>query len=55
MINVSIPVYWYDDVKDKVSHGEPYYITEGSFKGKVEVEVDYTVFVEVSTERGWMV
>lgn len=56
MFSYAIPEYWYNDIKDIVPHGEPYFYEGGGIVNKiwVEVDVDEETFIKVSKERGWM-
>ena len=47
---------WYNEMKDRVPHGEPYVYWDESWQDYyVEVDMQEDIFVEVSKELGWMV
>ena len=51
----SISTAWYNDIKDLGITADPYFVTEGTFAGQVEVEIlDEDLFQQVSKEMGWM-
>ena len=46
---------WYNEIKDRVPHGEPFYYVDPFFKHlAVEVDINEELFNKVSTELGWM-
>lgn len=46
---------WYNEIKDRVPHGEPYFFKEAGWQlNYVEVDVQEDIFIKVSTELGWM-
>ena len=55
MISVAISERWFNEIKDEVSHGEPFYYTCSIYnQSAVEVDVDEETFNRVSKEKGWM-
>jgi hypothetical protein len=52
---VSISKKWFDEIKDEVKHENAYEVTEGPYKGQVEVDVEIESFERVSKEQGWMI
>lgn len=55
MTNYAITLAHYNEIKDRVPHGEPYHYKD-EFYGTpcVEVDVNEDIFIEVSTKLGWM-
>ena len=47
---------WYNEIKDIVPHGEPFFYEEEGWSLKfVEVDIyDETLFIETSKKLGWM-
>lgn len=45
---------WYNEIKDRVPHGEPFYYVNHFKRLAVEVDVNEEIFRKVSTELGWM-
>ena len=55
MTTYTINIHWYDEIKDRVPHGEPYiYREEGWQMDYAEVDVQEDIFIEVSRKLGWM-
>ena len=55
MTSYAIPLEWYNEIKDRVPHGEPYFYEDKAFgRTGVEVDVDEDIFNQVSKELGWM-
>ena len=55
MANHAINVQWYNDIKDKVPHGDPYYYVHECYKDLcVEVDVNECFFNIVSAQLGWL-
>ena len=54
MKNVSITKAWFEEIKNRVKHANAYEVTDGAYKGKIEVDVDIEEFNKVSEELGWM-
>lgn len=55
MSNVSISKQWYEEIKSEVKNANAYEITEGTYKGQIEVDVEIEAFERVSKEKGWMI
>lgn len=55
MTSNAINIQWYNEIKDRVPHGEPYiYKDEHWGMEFVEVDVQEDIFLEVSRELGWI-
>ena len=55
MISVAISERWFNEIKDRVPHGEPFHYTCSLYnQPAVEVDVDEEAFNRVSKEKGWM-
>lgn len=55
MASHAVPAQWYNEIKDKVPHGEPYYYISPCYKKlAVEVDVNEHFFNIVSTKLGWL-
>lgn len=55
MVNYAITLAHYNEIKDRVPHGEPEHYLDPVFKIPcVEVDVNEDIFIEVSTKLGWM-
>ena len=55
MVNYAITLAHYNEIKDRVPHGEPYiYREEGWQMDYAEVNVQEDIFIEVSHKLGWM-
>lgn len=55
MASHAISAKWYNEIKDKVPHGEPYYYISPCYKKlAVEVDVNEDFFKVVSTALGWL-
>jgi hypothetical protein len=55
MASHAIPAQWYNEIKNKVPHGDPYYYISPCYnKLAVEVDVNEHFFNIVSTQLGWL-
>lgn len=55
MATYIINIQWYNEIKDRVPHGEPYiYKEEGWHLEHVEVDVQEDIFLDVSRKLGWI-
>ena len=55
MTTYTINIHWYNEIKDRVPHGEPHiYREEGWQMDYTEVDVQEDIFIEVSRKLGWM-
>lgn len=55
MASHAISAKWYNEIKDKVPHGEPYYYISPCYKKlAVEVDVNEDFFNIISTQLGWL-
>ena len=51
----SIRKDWYNEIKDLVPTANPYFITDGTYAGDVEVDIlDEEKFLEASKGLGWL-
>ena len=56
MTSNTFNIQWYNEIKDRVPHGEPYVYWDEVWQNYfVEVDVQEDIFVKVSKELGWMV
>jgi hypothetical protein len=55
MTTYTINIQWYNEIKDRVPHGEPYIYREEDWQmDYAEVDVQEDIFIEVSRKLGWM-
>ena len=55
MTTYTINEKWYNEIKDRVPHGEPHFFTEEGWQLMfVEVDVQEDIFLEVSAKLGWI-
>lgn len=55
MTTYTVNIQWYNEIKDRVPHGEPYiYREEGWQMDYAEVDVQEDIFLEVSRKLGWI-